>query len=314
MKQNNFYSKKIRTKKTFVYTLVATILIAIGCTKNIDAPIQENSIKDNDCNIQIYNYEAEINEIDQRIILGGKYHNEILVIADPFVDTQDCSSEELGQTTGLVGEIVNSNENYQEVFGDDAGSVSIANEIYNEKIGFCKVETSEEMKQSIITMYEDYIELVQNSDFFADIEVDLISDLLGSLITQLEETDNSKLDLTEYYMTVLNNQDSFLENGKFTLAILSVYDHSYCFWDERGGGFIDFDENQLRDIPWWRRGAALVVGILMPKPIAAGLDAVGALAGGIQNLYDTGGTYDPNDDFFEDMLSGATTVSSLGLL
>jgi hypothetical protein len=107
-------------------------------------------------------------------------------------------------------------------------------------------------------------------------ELKIIKDITDSY---LSITQDSNLDLSEYYQLLSNNEDLLLQDGEFVYTLLAIMEHSYCHWTTLEGIQTRWSWNPIRIIA----------------------DALGAYGGGVYNLIETNAHHDPEIELFAAM-------------
>ncbi len=168
--------------------------------------------------IQVFSYDNETIPIDIRKV--GYFHNQILgqFTRPPFIDDV-CNRADYNVLQSKLENLIQSDIEYSDFFGNvhTKGMAALYLDVYK----LC--DTNPSKHDSIVLnviekanfMLKDYLNTYELG-FFKDFFEDGLNNRMKPVI--------------EYVKIIEQNRNKFIDNGKFALAVLSVFDNSYCFW------------------------------------------------------------------------------------
>jgi hypothetical protein len=252
-----------------------TIFISCNDEVNSNQNVTPNIIQptvDNACQ-QVFSLNNETVPIAIREI--GNYHNLILGHFTRLTFVKEkCALSEYTLLQSRFDSVINSNIVYSQFF-ENVQTLGIAN-FYLNVLEIC--DFTEKSPVELLKHFIDKTDILlvgKVSEFERSFIKSFFYDILE---------DNAK-PLIDYVKEIELNRTQFLQNGSFSLALLSIYDNSFCFWNNKYSNY----------------------RVCPPCAVAAAWDVAGAFYEGGKDIYNNGGA--PTDNFLRKMGRGALSAS-----
>lgn len=219
----NFNCFRLSTFKLLMALFIMSSVL-ISCSEKEFLTTEQNmsSITANDYGscIQVFSYDNVSIPIEIRKI--GYYHNQILgkFTRPPFVNDM---SDRAGYAPlkEKLDQIIQTNAVYNGFF--ENAKTSGADSFYLDTLKVCAV-SNPKPDSLILALVNQTCTLLQNH--LTNYEINFIKSFFTN---GLNGTLNPIID---YVNIVEQNRAKFIDDGNFALALLSIYDNSYCFWSE----------------------------------------------------------------------------------
>ncbi len=274
-------------KTTLRFTLFCTALIIFqSCDTNIDSSLEDrenlfqgnteqtrsNIIQENNDGCQQV-FSAENKTVPIKLSLIGEYHNELMsTLSRMYYIQNKCEEAEYSIVQGQLDSMINITPRYSE-FYLEANTTGMAN-LYLNELKICEMNGNNQ-----ILSIRNLIDSIDHK-LVGLVSIYERNFIKGFFNDQLSGNSDS---LISYVKIIESNRNLFINEGIYSLAILSIFDNSYCFWS-------NYSTASQR--------------ICFICPIA--MDAVGAYYEGMKHAVANNGT---GDGFLEDIGRGALEAS-----
>lgn len=212
-----------------------------------------------------------------------------------------CGLLEIISLEDEIEEVIELDSTLINVFGSESTRQLINPKYFSTTFRICDIDTVPQLIELIDTVFYQYLAKLDSTGHSTEYEMNFLDSLFTDISKDFNDT--IKVDPSSYYLQVINNEEQFYNDGELAYTLLIIYDYSWCFWNEELW-------SQYK-LPKWVKTAAKILGVGGPVS-----DYLGAYVGAIENLIETNGEYDPNNDFVDAMARGAVSGSAgvIGIL
>jgi hypothetical protein len=159
----------------------------------------------------------------------GMYHNFLLADVEGKIDISNCTESQVIEMENSISLLIDSNPDYIDIFGSYPNRELINPGFYFNRLNWCENYTHSQYIDIIENILLEELNNCQLSGLFSQSELNTMTAFFNDVI---RNEGNSKINVEPFYSDILQNKENFFLNGNPLLALVVVYDYSYCFWEE----------------------------------------------------------------------------------